>query len=721
MARGLVGRSSEISGRGYPTGDGWFTTLVEHGGDLILVVDGEGGLRYVSPAVTTLLGYRADELVGHNWLELIDAADASRLAAGTTAVARIRRKDGSWCDVEAVTTDARDDPAIGGLVVNARDVTERRRAEAQQAEETELLGMIVSRAPLRETLERLARMVERHADVLCSVLLVGPDGYRLQVGAAPSLPQGYVAALDGMPVDDLLKNPVFIADIAAASHFEVPREVALNKGVRAWWSMPVSGPDDEVAIGVVALHCNRPRLPSKLERRLLERSSYLAGIAIERDQAEQRMAHQALHDPLTGLPNRQLFLDRLGQALERAGRRRSDVTVLLADLDRFKVVNDSLGHEAGDRLLVAVANRILGSLRPGELTARFGGDEFVVLSERASGKQEAIAIADRLNESLRAPFVLDGREVHVSASIGIARPTRANEPPEALLRDADTAMYRAKDRGRSRHQLFDDTMRARAMDRLDTEDALRRAVSSGQLRVVYQPVISLTDERVTGVEALVRWAHPSRGLLNPVDFISVAEETGLIVPLGAWVLEEACRQARRWCEQVPGYPEVDVSVNLSGGQISQPDVAAMVESVLKTTGVSPEHLCLEITESVLMEDAEPAITTLRSLKALGVRLAIDDFGTGYSSLNYLKRFPIDVLKVDRSFVDGLGVDHDDSAIVSAVISMAHALGLEAVAEGVTSAAQVAELRVRGCDQAQGYYFATPLPAEQLTRVFRQLT
>jgi diguanylate cyclase (GGDEF)-like protein len=389
------------------------------------------------------------------------------------------------------------------------------------------------------------------------------------------------------------------------------------------------------------------------------------------------------------------------------------VAVLLADLDRFKVVNDSLGHTAGDRLLVAVANRILGSLQPGEVTARFGGDEFAVLSEGAGGPEGAEAIAARLHDALLAPFVLDGREVHVSASIGIAQPRLGNDPPEALLRDADTAMYRAKAQGPSRSELFDDAMRLRALDRLDTEDALRRAVATGQLRVMYQPIISLADERVTGVEALVRWAHPSRGLLPPADFIGVAEETGLIVPLGAWVLEEACLQSREW--------PVEVAVNISGTQLSQPDLASMVESVLGRTGASPASLCLEITESVLMEDAEPAIGTLDALKGLGVRIAIDDFGTGYSSLHYLKRYPIDVLKVDRSFVAGLGVDDEDSAIVSAVISMAHALGLEAVAEGVTSAAQLAELRVRGCDQAQGFYFATPLPAQRLTSMFEQLT
>jgi diguanylate cyclase (GGDEF)-like protein/PAS domain S-box-containing protein len=439
---------------------------------------------------------------------------------------------------------------------------------------------------------------------------------------------------------------------------------------------------------------------------------YTAGIVqdvSDRRRAEEALAHQAFHDPVTDLPNRNLFLDRLELAVARSERHRSMTAVLFLDVDRFKWVNDSLGHAAGDSLLRTVSERMSAMLRAGDTLARFGGDEFAVLCEEVDDVNQAINVAQRLSSAFAAPFVLDDdRAVTVTASIGIAMATSSGHTPETLLRDADSAMYRAKDKGRDRIEVFDDEMRASAMTRLETEAALRHAIDANELCVHYQPIVDLAGEQVLGVEALVRWQHPERGLVAPLEFIPLAEDTGLIVPIGTFVLTEACRTMAEWNHAHPDRIPLSVSVNLSARQLASPGLPRVVAGVLTSTGLQPEQLCLEITESVLMEDADTSRELLESLKRLGVTIAVDDFGTGYSSLLYLRRFPVDVLKIDRSFVSGLGTASEDSAIVSGVVSLAHALGLHSVAEGVEQPSQAAELGLLGCDRAQGFYWSRPL-------------
>jgi diguanylate cyclase (GGDEF)-like protein len=433
------------------------------------------------------------------------------------------------------------------------------------------------------------------------------------------------------------------------------------------------------------------------------------GTVIERKRAQERLAHQALHDPLTELPNRALFLDRLALALARLRRRKSSMAVLFADVDRFKLVNDSLGHDAGDRLLVALSRRLRDVLRPGDTLARFGGDEFAVLCEDVP-EADAEGIVARMMEALAEPFTTGGRELFVSMSVGIAMAQDPDQRAEALLRDADAAMYLAKDRGRARFEVFDEAMRDQSTERLVLENALRRAPERGELRALYQPIVRLADGSMVAAEALVRWAHPERGLLTAAQFVPLAEETGIIVPVGGWVLEEACRQAATWLGdgKAPA-----VSVNLSALQLNRSDLVDTVDRALKDSGLNPDRLWLEITESVLMEDADTAVAALERLRGLGVHLCVDDFGTGYSSLAYLRRFPVDALKVDRSFVAGLGKDPEDSAIVEAVVSMAHSLRLSVVAEGVETDEQLARLRDLGCELAQGFYFAAPVPPSAL--------
>ena len=435
----------------------------------------------------------------------------------------------------------------------------------------------------------------------------------------------------------------------------------------------------------------------------------------ERKAFEQRLEYQATHDPLTGLPNRTLFLDRLELALARRRRSNRPVAVLFCDVDHFKVVNDSLGHSAGDRLLVALAERLRDALRPGDTVARFGGDEFVILCDELVTEHDAVAIAERANRAVHEPLTVESTEVFAAMSIGIAF-ANADTEPESMIRDADAAMYLAKERGRARYEVYDERMRSTLVERLDIETALRRALTRHELRVVYQPTINLESGLIVGVEALLRWEHPERGPLVPSEFIDVAEETGLIVPIGMWVVEQACRQAQRWQAIRPDGEPMFVSVNLSGRQLDTSALVDNVADVLERTGLEPNLLGLEITESVVMRDPEASTTLLRALKDLGVRLAVDDFGTGYSSLAYLRRFPVELLKVDRAFVDGLDAqsgDVEDRAIVAAVVSLAHTLGMQAIAEGVETAEQLSELRALGCDMAQGFLIARPLTPHAL--------
>ncbi|MDQ1490075.1 MAG: hypothetical protein QOJ23_2589 [Actinomycetota bacterium] len=434
----------------------------------------------------------------------------------------------------------------------------------------------------------------------------------------------------------------------------------------------------------------------------------------ERKQAQLELARQAVHDALTGLPNRVLVAERLEQALARSARTGSEVAVLFIDLDRFKLINDGRGHDAGDKLLVTVADRLRLVVRAGDVVARFGGDEFVVMCEDQTAAFEAALVAERITEVLREPVVVDGQEIFLSASIGIAVADGTGSP-ESLLRDADAAMYRAKDRGRARSEFFDATMRTEAIEHLETQNALHRAVERDELRLHYQPVVELESGAVVGVEALVRWEHPALGLVPPGAFIPLAEETGLIVPIGAWVLDEAMAQLARWRERNWGR-SLTVNVNLAARQLRQPDLVPGLMRTLLTTGVEPASLCLELTETTFMEDGGGHRDTLAGIRSLGIGLAIDDFGTGYSSLTYLKRFPVNVLKIDQAFVRGLGEDASDTAIVKSVIDLAHALGLVVVAEGVETGDQVSHLRRLGCDLAQGYFFARPQPAADLERL-----
>jgi diguanylate cyclase (GGDEF)-like protein/PAS domain S-box-containing protein len=431
--------------------------------------------------------------------------------------------------------------------------------------------------------------------------------------------------------------------------------------------------------------------------------------------SEARLRYQAFHDLLTGLANRHLFLEHLEQALRRTGRTRGrKVAVLFMDLDNFKVINDSLGHQVGDVLLTAVSERLQGCLRPQDTLARFGGDEFTVLLEEVANPNEAVRVAERILETFRSPFVLDGREAVVTVSIGIALGTASTKNSEELLRDADTAMYRAKAQGTLKYEFFDRGMYERTLVRRNVENDLWRALENDEFEVHYQPIVNLGTDEVWGVEALVRWQHPEKGLLHPSQFVPLAERNGLIVPLGKLAMEDACKLAKELQRSRPRLRPLVAGVNYSARQLEHPDSTHAVEELLRRTGLQAGLLHLDITETAYISAAAAHESNLDKLKGLGVGISIDDFGMGYSSLSYLKRLPADTLKVDKSFVAGLGEDVRDTAIVQMVIDLAHTFGMEAVAEGVERKKQAEQLKEMGCDMAQGYYFARPLPPEELS-------
>ena len=656
----------------------------------VLLLDGAGVVIHANPALTSVLGAPPAALAGRELLGLVHPEDAAaarewlRAGAGgrTEATLRIGHADGSWRSLDALAAplDGADDRAR--IIVEARDVTDRRRSEDA----------------LRRSEERYA-LAARGADDgiwdwdLAADRIDYSLRWKAMVGAdedqVSDRPSEWFERVHPEDVDALK------ADIAAHLHGESTRfhnehRLLGRDGSHMWvLSRGAAVRDDK--------------------GRVLRLTGTITDIT-ERKAGEHLLQHMAGHDALTGLPNRKAFLDRLFRSLRRAQRGAYQFAVLFLDLDRFKLINDSLGHVVGDQLLIALAARLNECLRPGDLVAHLGGDEFGILVDHIQSPMDASHVAGRVQASVSAPFRAGGQEVFTSASIGIAFSASGYERPEDLLRDADTAMYRAKSLGSGRTQIFDREMHARALARLTLETDLRRAVERAEFRLHYQPIVSLGTGRISGFEALVRWNHPTRGLLAPAEFLSVAEETGMVVPLTSWVLQEACAQVRGW-HQLPGGAGLSISVNLASPDVAQPEVVEAVWEALARSGLEGRHLRLEITESTIMKDLEGVIPLLVALKELGIGIHIDDFGTGYSSLSYLHRLPTDALKVDRSFV-GRSESPSDAAIVRTIVELAHNLNRQVIAEGIETPSQLSLLRTLRCEYGQGFHFAPPLaPAD----------
>ncbi|QEC46323.1 EAL domain-containing protein [Baekduia soli] len=607
--------------------------------------------------------------------------------------------------------------------------TLRSRADLQAAENVRLLETLRKRQRVLEAMARIQRAISRReplpgvletivgaagellGDDAPALLLLDPENPGWMVIAAA---RGYDPVEierhrrrrlgEGVAGRAVAEGRLVVAEDYARSPDRVSRFVGL--GVQAAMAAPVH--EDGRVTGGLILSSFRPgRVFTRSEQDMLLSFAEHASLALSDARRADTMVHQALHDGLTGLPNRALFVDRVQHALVHGRRRGTSCGVLSLDLDRFKTVNDSLGHAAGDELLVAVARRLEEALRTADTAARLSGDEFSVLLEDLSGTEEAAIVAERIVDALRVPFVVGGREVFVSASVGI---TCGRDSAPELLRQADVAMYRAKAQGKGRHVLFEASMEAEVLDRLELEADLLRAVERHEIAVHYQPVIALDGETLAGFEVLARWNHPTRGLVPPPHFIPLAEDNGSIVALGRQVLRTACAQAVRWIDAFPSEERRIMSVNLSGRQLEDPGIVADVAGALADSGLPADALVLEITETVLMQDTEATIERLSALKALGVRLAVDDFGTGYSSLRYLRRFPIDILKMAKPFVDGL-VDADDPdgrALARAIVDLAASLNLSCIAEGIEVGAQAEALRALGCGMGQGFHFARPM-------------
>jgi len=674
-----------------------FRALVQHASDVILILDTQGQITYASPSIASIWGYGAEELLVAPIDTLIHPADSVRASTFFDAMhstpgqarslqARLRHIDGSWRYIEALATNLLTDPDVQGIVLNCRDVTERAAAEEALRESELKIRTVATNAPIV--------LFALDADGIFTL----SEGKGLQ---ALGLESGVIV---GQSIFEVYRHVPALLDAARRALAGEAFRAVIDIGPLTF---DVSFAPDH----------SRPGMPGGI-----------IGVATnitERRAVEQQLSHQAFHDALTDLPNRALFMDRLGQALARTARERANCAVLFLDLDRFKVVNDSLGHEVGDQLLIAVGQRVRSCLRPGDTLARLGGDEFTILLEALSDRQESIVVAERLTTAMTRPFHISLREreheIYVNTSIGIVPAiggaSAFDMSPADILRDADIAMYQAKAAGKGRYVIFDQQMNAAADARLTLETELRRAIELGEFVVHYQPTIDLSTGRVRGVEALTRWQHPTRGLIPPSDFIPLAEEMGAIIPLGRWTLGEACQQLRHWQRRFLQEAPQTVSVNLSAREFQSPDLVAQIAAILHTSGLPPAALRLEITESVVMTETLAANDTLAALKELGVSLVIDDFGTGYSSLGYLKRLPVDMLKIDRSFITEIERDPENTAIVRAVITMAQTLGLGVTAEGVETIEQMDCLRDLGCDLGQGYLFCRPTPPDTLAPLF----
>jgi diguanylate cyclase (GGDEF)-like protein/PAS domain S-box-containing protein len=691
-----------------------------------------------------VFGYRREDIdrTSGFWYDGIHPEDRTRVVSSLHELIdsrgenwsveyRFRRENGSYAQVLDRGQVIRDGSGKAVRMIGAMaDITPRKQAEETvrtQALQQRLIAEF-GQAALANTdfADLLNRAVELTVAALgvdfCNVLELDPDGRQLTYRAAIGWPHEWIghyaiAVEPGGRLEHILsrREPLTVEDFSAPG--AAPSRL-VKHGIRSGMGVHIPGGSGPTkSYGVLAVHTLQPRRFNEDEISFLRSVANILAVAIERKGSEERFSYLAQFDSLTGLPNRSLFQDRLMQTIARAKRSGRTTAVLSIDLDRFKMVNDTLGHGAGDTLLKETAARLSQGVRGGDTVGRFTGDEFGAILSDLVKPGDAGLVAQKLLDALARPFHLEGQETFVSASIGITLYPADGGSPEALVMNANAAMYRAKEQGRNNYQYFTLEMNERALMRVQMEADLRRAVERKEFLLHYQPKVELASGAISGFEALLRWQHPQKGLISPVEFIPVLEDMGLIVEVGEWVLLESCRQIKAWRSEFRKVPPV--AVNLSARQFQQKDLGAKVRRILRKTGVNPSLIQFELTESLLMKDPENAARTLRGLKAFGIRIAVDDFGTGYSSLAYLKRFPLDALKIDRAFIRDFTTNSDDATITLAIIGLAHNLKIKVIAEGVETWAQLKLLTANGCDEAQGYYFSRPTTADQCALMLKK--
>jgi diguanylate cyclase (GGDEF)-like protein/PAS domain S-box-containing protein len=718
--------------------DDRYSKLLQNIDDVITVCGADGMIRRNLGHFDDLLGWPSSYWEGRAIFEFAHPDEAEHAKAefqrlldmpGVPIVRefRTRHRDGHWAWLQLTGVNMLDDASVQAVIVTSRNTTMQRQVDALHRTQAEVLELIACGAQLDLVLARLSQMVEEHT-MGARVAVVLHEDNVLRLGAGSRLDPRLVELVDGTKASRW-SDPVRTALTAAHTVSGTPAEVGLDPemaslldelGVRSFTAIPiVHEPDPDKVAGVLLVFLDRAQPLQTHEELVAVNAARLTAIAVQRHHVELRLSHLAHHDKLTGLPNRVLLQTRLDDGIRHARTHRSSIAVMFLDLDNFKIVNDSLGHAAGDHILVGFAERLRKLLRPGDVLGRFGGDEFVVLLENVSSASDATPVAERLLDDLRRPFRIGDNTVFLTVSVGIAVSHGGRDSSGVLLRNADAAMYQAKARGRSRIEVYDAGLPERAARRLQIEGDLHRALEAGQFLLHWQPKVALDSGRIVSAEALLRWQHPERGLILPAEFIAITEELELIDRIGEWVLSDAIRQRSEW-ETVHGDEAPwSIAVNVSALQLSGPKAVDAVARVLSRWSWAPDRLVLELTESVLMDEMSEAHAMLERLKDLGVKLAIDDFGTGYSSLSYLHRFPVDQVKLDRAFVTSLAADGEGSPIARAVINMAHALDISVTAEGVETEAQLLGLRRLGCDRAQGFLFARPMPAAEFSELLRR--
>ncbi|MBW4441378.1 MAG: EAL domain-containing protein [Plectolyngbya sp. WJT66-NPBG17] len=667
-------------------------TVVENLNDGVVITNLQDQVMYVNSRLAKLVGCSVAEMLGkpahhffhaiEGWFDFQGASEEAQPFYGWKE-GQLRRKDGRkfWAEVNATLLCNATGGATGTLIT-VKDITERKWLE----EYLRLLESVVVNA---NEIVMISQLEESIDDPLSLRIIYVNDAFSRTTGYSSGEAIGKSALV-------LLGDKTSSSEVArirsTLKAFEPVRaEVILyRKSETHFW----------VDVNMV---------PIRNEQGQVTHFVSVMREVTERKIVEEQLRRNAFHDSLTGLPNRLLFMERLSQTVDRTKEDKSyRFALLFLDLDRFKVINDSLGHMIGDQLLIAIARRLEACLNQHDTVARLGGDEFTILLENIQQDSDATKIAERVQQALSTPFNLDGHEVFTSASIGITLSSTEFDRPEDLLRGADIAMYRAKAHGKACHEVFDTDMHTHVVALMQLENDLRRAVERQDFELYYQPIVALATGQIMGFEALVRWLHPEQGIISPGKFVPIAEETGLIIPLGQWVLREACRQLKQWQDEFASEPPLSISVNLSSRQFSQPSLINQIRQILTDTGVDAHCLKLEITESAIMENTESAMDMLLQLKAMGIQLSVDDFGTGYSSLGYLYRFPMDVLKIDQSFVSRVDVDGEKLELVRTIITLAWNLGMDVVAEGVETTKQLAQLKALKCEYAQGYLFSKPL-------------